>query len=112
MADLDTVGSTARNSPIGLKTNNGTMPLWYPAGQSALTTAAPPNWTWPSAGGNCCPGGAHDWRPGIIPARSMHTGGVMAVLGDGSVKFMRNSIDLLTWQRLGSCADGQVLGDF
>ncbi len=110
--DLTNIGTAAKNSPIGLKTNNGSMPLWYPAGQSAFNSAAPPNWQWPSAGGDCCPGGAHDWGHGIIPARSMHTGGVMAVLGDGSVRFVRNSIDLLTWQRLGHCSDGQVLGDF
>jgi prepilin-type N-terminal cleavage/methylation domain-containing protein len=112
LADLNAIGSAALNAPVGLKTNNGTMPLWYPAGQSAFNSAAPPNWQFPSAGGNCCPGGAHDWGRGVIPARSMHTGGVNAVLGDGSVRFIRNSVDLLTWQRLGHCSDGQVLGDF
>ncbi len=112
MAELDAIGSAAKNSPQGIKSNNGTMPLWYPGGQSALNTSAPPNWKWPSAGGNCCPGGAHDWTPGIMPPRSMHTGGVNAVMGDGSVKFLRDSIDLVTFQRLGNARDGQVLGDF
>jgi prepilin-type processing-associated H-X9-DG protein len=88
------------------------MPLWYPAGQSAFTTAAPPNWSFPTAGGACCPGGAHDWGNGIIPARSEHTGGVNAVMGDGSVKFIRNSVDLVTWQRLGARNDRGVLGDY
>jgi prepilin-type N-terminal cleavage/methylation domain-containing protein len=111
-ADLDSIGSVARNAPTGVLSNNGTMPLWYSAGQSAFNSAAPPNWSWPTAAGGCCPGGAHDWGVGIIPARSMHTGGVMCGLGDGSVKFISNSVALLTWQRLGSCADGQVLGDF
>ena len=111
-AELDAIGSAAKNSPQGIKSNNGSMPLWYPAGQSALNTSATPNWKWPSAGGNCCPGGAHDWSPGIIPPRSMHTGGVNAVLGDGSVRFLRDSVDLLTFQRLGNARDGQVLGDF
>ncbi|MBY0512684.1 MAG: DUF1559 domain-containing protein [Gemmataceae bacterium] len=111
-AQLDTIGSTAKNSPIGVKTNNGTMPLWYPGAQSALNTAAPPNWKWPSAGGDCCPGGAHDWGPGIIPPRSAHPGGVNALLGDGSVRFIRDAVDLLTFQRLGNCKDGGVLGDF
>ena len=111
-AELDTIGSKAKNSPIGMKSNNGTMWAWYAASQSTLTTAAPPNWKWPTAGGDCCPGGAHDWGLGIIPPRSMHTGGVNAVLGDGSVRFIRNSVDLLTFQRLGNRSDGQVLGDF
>lgn len=112
-ADLDSIGSAARNSPIGIKSNNGTMPLWYPAAQSALTTAAPPNWRWPTAAAACCPGGAHDWGGGsIIPPRSMHTGGVNAVLGDGSVRFIRDNIDILTFQRLGHRSDGQVLNNF
>ena len=111
-AELDAIGSAAKNSPMGIKSNNGTMPLWYPGGQSSLNTSATPNWKWPSAGGNCCPGGAHDWGNGIIPPRSMHTGGVNGVLGDGSVRFLRDSIDLLTFQRLGSGKDGQVLGDY
>jgi prepilin-type N-terminal cleavage/methylation domain-containing protein/prepilin-type processing-associated H-X9-DG protein len=111
-AELTAIGTIAQNSPIGVKSNNGTMPLWYPAGQSAFNTAAPPNWSYPSAGGACCPGGAHDWDKGIIPARSEHTGGVNAVMADGSVKFMRNSIDLITWQRLGARNDRGVLGDF
>jgi len=111
-AELDAIGSAAKNSPQGLRSNNGTMPLWYCAGQSAFNTAAPPNWKWPTAGGNCCPGGAHDWGPGIIPARSLHTGGANVVLGDGSVKFIRDSVDLLTYQRLGSRNDGQPLGDY
>ncbi|HJZ58696.1 MAG TPA: DUF1559 domain-containing protein [Gemmataceae bacterium] len=111
-AELDNIGSKARNSPIGVKSNNGTLPLWYPGAQSALNTAAPPNWRWPSAGGDCCPGGAHDWGPGIIPPRSAHTGGVNALLGDGSVRFIRDSVDLLTFQRLGNARDGQPLGDF
>jgi hypothetical protein len=76
--ELDAIGSAAQNSPQGVRSNNGTMWGWYAAAQSTLTTAAPPNWVYPSAGGNCCPGGAHDWGMGIIPPRSMHPGGVNA----------------------------------
>jgi prepilin-type processing-associated H-X9-DG protein len=111
-AELNTIGTTAQGSPIGVKTNGGTMPLWYPAGHSAFNTAAPPNWSYPTAGGACCPGGAHDWDKGIIPARSEHIGGVNALMGDGSVRFIRNSIELITWQRLGARNDRGVLGDF
>jgi prepilin-type processing-associated H-X9-DG protein len=111
-AELDAIGSAAKNSPQGIKSNNGSMPLWYAAGQSSLTTAAPPNWIWPTAGGNCCPGGAHDWGNGIVPPRSMHTGGVNGLLGDGSVRFIQNTIDILTFQRLGNRSDGGVLGNF
>jgi prepilin-type N-terminal cleavage/methylation domain-containing protein len=111
-AELDLIGSTARNKPQGMRSNNGTMWAWYAAAQSTLTTAAPPNWVWPTAGGDCCPGGAHDWGYGIIPPRSMHTGGVNAVLGDGSVRFITDNIDVLTFQRLGNARDGAPVGDF
>ncbi len=108
VAELDNIGSTAKNSPQGVKSNNGTMPLWYSLGQSSVSTAAPPNWRWPSAGGNCCPGGAHDWSWGIIAPRALHTGGVNALLGDGSVRFIRDSVDVLAFQRLGHASDGQT----
>ena len=111
-AELTTIGTIAKSSPIGYKSNNGAMWAWYAAGHSSLNTAATPNWQFPSAGGDCCPGGAHDWGQGILPPRSMHTGGVNALLGDGSVRFIPNSIDLLTFQRLGNRNDGQVVGNF
>lgn len=111
-AELDAIGGQARNSPSGVKTNNGTMWGWYAAAQSTLNTAATPNWRWPSAGGDCCPGGAHDWGYGIIPPRSMHTGGVNAALGDGSVRFISTNVDLLTFQRLGNRSDGKPVGEF
>lgn len=45
-------------------------------------------------------------------ARSMHTGGVQAVLADGSVRFISENIDLTTWGYLGDKSDGNVLGEF
>ena len=45
-------------------------------------------------------------------ARSRHSGGVNVLLGDGSVRFVRNSIDLATWRALGTMNGGEVLGNF
>jgi len=42
-------------------------------------------------------------------ARSYHTGGVNAVMGDGSVRFIRDSVDLTTYQAMGTKSDGLVL---
>ncbi len=44
-----------------------------------------------------------------VAARSQHTGGVNAALGDGSVRFYTNSIDLLTWRGLGTRTGGEVI---
>lgn len=45
-------------------------------------------------------------------ARSRHTGGVNALLGDGSVRFIRNSISVATWKGLGTMNGNEVLGDY
>ncbi len=45
-------------------------------------------------------------------SRSVHTGGVQCLLGDGSVRFISESLDVRTWRNLGNMADGQVVGDF
>jgi len=42
-------------------------------------------------------------------ARSRHTGGVPTARCDGSVAFLSNNIDLLTWQLLLAQSDGQVV---
>jgi prepilin-type processing-associated H-X9-DG protein len=42
-------------------------------------------------------------------ARSLHIGGVNCCLADGSVRFIKNSIDQLTWVELLARSDGKVL---
>ena len=112
-AELTAIGTAGRSlAGGGFRGNNGGNWAWYAAGHSTLNTAAPPNWQFPTSGGNCCPGGAWDWTNIVVPPRSMHSGGVNTLLGDGSVRFIPNSIDLLTWQRLGARNDGQPLGNF
>ena len=43
-------------------------------------------------------------------SRSRHPGGVNTLFGDGSVHFMKNSIDAMTWVQLGSINGGEVVG--
>jgi prepilin-type N-terminal cleavage/methylation domain-containing protein/prepilin-type processing-associated H-X9-DG protein len=45
-------------------------------------------------------------------ARSRHSGGVNVLLGDGSVRFVRNAISLTTWRALGTMDGGEVVGDY
>ena len=47
-----------------------------------------------------------------IASRSRHPGGVNTLLGDGSVHFIRDSINLVTWRALSSRAGGEVIGDY
>lgn len=80
-------------------------------GQNIVNTLNPPNSPHPNCfiGCNGCWAGTGN---GVWTARSRHTGGVQAVLVDGSVRFVGNNIDLLTWQRLGARNDGNPLGEF
>jgi prepilin-type N-terminal cleavage/methylation domain-containing protein/prepilin-type processing-associated H-X9-DG protein len=44
-----------------------------------------------------------------VTARSYHPGGVNALLGDGSVRFIKGTISGQTWRALGTVAGGEVL---
>ena len=44
-----------------------------------------------------------------LASRSRHPGGVQLLLGDGSVRFIKDSISLATWKALSSRAGGEVL---
>jgi prepilin-type N-terminal cleavage/methylation domain-containing protein/prepilin-type processing-associated H-X9-DG protein len=44
-----------------------------------------------------------------VTARSLHAGGVNSLLADGHVQFIKNTINLATWQALGSRNGGEVI---
>jgi prepilin-type N-terminal cleavage/methylation domain-containing protein/prepilin-type processing-associated H-X9-DG protein len=46
---------------------------------------------------------------GMFAARSHHSGGVNTLLADGSVRFIKNSINQTTWWALGTKAVGEVV---
>jgi prepilin-type processing-associated H-X9-DG protein len=48
---------------------------------------------------------------GHITSRSYHSGGVNVCFGDGSVRFVRDSIALSNWIALGTRANGETLSD-
>jgi prepilin-type N-terminal cleavage/methylation domain-containing protein/prepilin-type processing-associated H-X9-DG protein len=72
----------------------------------------------PAAGGSLC-----DSQPGqqlgcnnqgsegseFCGSRSRHPGGVNTLFGDGSVHFLKNSTNALTWVQLGSINGGEVI---
>jgi prepilin-type processing-associated H-X9-DG protein len=47
-----------------------------------------------------------------VPMGSMHSGGANFGLGDGSVRFIRETIDMNTYRALASRNGGEVLGDY
>jgi prepilin-type N-terminal cleavage/methylation domain-containing protein len=78
--------------------------MWLSARAPAtlFSTYSPPNPLHPDLG----------WRSvyGFYAARSFHTGGVNATLGDGSVHFIRNSIAPDVWQNYGKVNSGMTKG--
>jgi prepilin-type N-terminal cleavage/methylation domain-containing protein len=46
---------------------------------------------------------------GWMAARGPHPGGVLTLLGDGSVRFVKDSVDLSTWRALATRAGGEVI---
>jgi prepilin-type N-terminal cleavage/methylation domain-containing protein/prepilin-type processing-associated H-X9-DG protein len=57
---------------------------------------------------DCMASGGFSFRA----ARSGHSNGVNLALGDGSVRFVSDSVNLATWQALGSRNGGEVVGDY
>ena len=49
------------------------------------------------------------WLSLNIAARSEHPGGLNSLMADGHVQFIKNSINLATWQALGTVAGGEVI---
>jgi prepilin-type N-terminal cleavage/methylation domain-containing protein/prepilin-type processing-associated H-X9-DG protein len=45
----------------------------------------------------------------VMPPSSHHPGGVNVLFGDGSVKFVKDSVNLQTWRALGTRSGGEVI---
>ncbi len=50
-----------------------------------------------------------NFNQGHTAARSYHPGGVNVTFCDGSVRFIKNSVDALVWRKLGTKAGGEVI---
>ncbi len=90
-------------STRGSATDAGRCWLLHGADYSAFFVSATPNSPIPDCGSPT------DNGIGVYAARSHHPGGVQVALADGSVKFIRSSIDLATWRALGTRASGEVV---
>jgi prepilin-type processing-associated H-X9-DG protein len=55
------------------------------------------------------PEGAATSNPKMMAARSRHSGGVNVMLGDGSVKFIKDSISITTWRALSTTRGGEIV---
>jgi prepilin-type N-terminal cleavage/methylation domain-containing protein len=110
-AEMDTYGQAAlAASSLGAGSLSACGRNWS-GGISlngVMNTVAPPNWRYPSAASGGAFGLCAD-RDGAFPARSRHSGVAQHVMGDGSVKGVSDTIDLLTYQAAGGRNDGRAL---
>jgi prepilin-type N-terminal cleavage/methylation domain-containing protein/prepilin-type processing-associated H-X9-DG protein len=85
---------------------------WLP-GTTYYTHTLPPNW-------NRLNSSAQQYNCGTytlsncfyclhVAASSYHSGGVNVCMGDGSVRFVTDSIDFATWQAMGTRSGGEAL---
>jgi prepilin-type N-terminal cleavage/methylation domain-containing protein len=84
---------------------------------SEFSTIYPPNSTvGDNVMGYCvplpkAPCGTQSTTNAFVVARSQHTGGVNACMGDGSLRFVRDAVTPSTWLNMGTRAGGEVPGN-
>jgi len=94
----------------------GSYSGWWTAdgAHSMISTIIPINYKVDISSNACAvhPGRARDNWAVADGFKSNHSGGANFVFADGSVHFIRDSIDMWTYQRLRSRNDCQVIGDY
>ena len=81
--------------------------LWYATTAPINFPTCPNSKSFGSA--PCFSNNSNNWNA-IFGFKSLHTGGAQFVFGDGSIRFVTESIDRLTYARLGDKQDGGVVG--
>ena len=104
-ADIDIFGAACLATTTHNSTNGQHWISPQPT-QTALNTIAPPNWRFPSCQTSSS-GFASD-RDGVYAARSRHPGGVQCAIGDASVRFVSESVNLDVWHWLGARNDART----
>ncbi len=108
-AQVDQWGLAGYNAQVagGLQYSGGCSEYLWATSLAYFNEIAPPNWKYPNVKWDTC-----QWRGvqhGAFAARSHHPGGVNVALGDAAVRFISQTIDLPTWQGLGSRNGGEAV---
>jgi prepilin-type N-terminal cleavage/methylation domain-containing protein/prepilin-type processing-associated H-X9-DG protein len=83
---------------------------WGSMGVSMMNTVATPNMTlapWNTCNDTCASCGPNEAT--FSNAQSYHPGGVNVLFGDGSVRFVKDSVNPQTWMALGTRAAGEIV---
>jgi prepilin-type processing-associated H-X9-DG protein len=109
LAGCSTFASQAMISQNGVATNGGVTWQTGYLGATLFNTIAPPNgsqYPWGSCEAETGQAFAH---AGFINATSNHPGGANFCFADGSVHFLKSSLNIQTYWSLGTRADGEVI---
>lgn len=112
-SDADYVARCLTSAPLGFQPTRGVKWLYGAPGHSMYNHRRPPN----DKQVDCRGGLPHsdkmtpDWLNLSlnITSRSKHPGGVNSLFSDGSVRFIKDSVNVGVWQALGSRNGGEVL---
>jgi prepilin-type N-terminal cleavage/methylation domain-containing protein/prepilin-type processing-associated H-X9-DG protein len=120
LTDIPDLMTYLQNCNIAWQTNLKTSSAWQNGGENwawgtpAVTmfqTVVPPSSTqypWNSCRSDCASGCGVD-SSHLSNATSRHPAGCNVLFADGSVKFVKSSVDMLTWMRLGTISGGEVI---
>ncbi len=103
------IAAYGQSCDAGSSSQQSVMAYRWSRGAPAYTvfnTLAPPNWEYPSCAVNS---GSWGNSRGVYPARSLHPGGVNHAMADASVRFVSQTIDIPTYQGLGSRDGGETV---
>jgi len=93
----------------GVSSQNGNRWGWGGTGVTLFHTIVPPNskrWAWNTCiGCGCAPSEAP-----FSNAQSNHPGGVNVQMADGSVRFIKDTVDMRIWMQIGTKAGNEVVG--
>lgn len=115
--ELTNYASQCLSAGLVLQQTRGSKWLYGAPGHSMYNHMRPPNDT---SGPDCRGGEPHSTKNVAlwsvlshnVTTHSRHTGGVHVLFCDGHIQFVSNSINLPTWQAIGSRAGAETLGDF
>ena len=110
IAGLQACASAFQNTPANVSTAKGQVWAFGATNYALFNTVQTPNDPQYRNNG-CrfgCPGCGLD-QSFSEPATSQHSGGVNVLMGDGSVKFIKDSIDRTIWWKLGTRAGADMV---
>jgi len=111
LAGLQTC-SSAVQANTAITNLNGRKWAWGNMAFNLFNTVVPPNskqYKWTSCRNNC--GGCNPDDSAFVNANSNHPGNVQVLMGDGSVRSVKDSIQMPIWMALGTVANGETVSN-